>query len=209
MELDEEDDDDDDDAVILTGCGQICKWMWPKNLNKCQVPMCQADVKNRREAIKHFRKAHASRSLLCHLCDKPIYATSPYLYKRHFNRIHPNMKIPFDFNGKINHSTNSKSHTKKVCEHFCLYSNLVVDKMSCCIANLTFFHSIQIRANSSRKIGEGNSIDSSDSEHSDSKIPDKKVSVIDYNNHLITQLCFYEGECLMRRQQHFGKAEIW
>lgn len=139
MEPDEEDDDDDDDAVILTGCGQICKWMWPKNLNKCQVPRCQANVKNRREAINHFRETHANRSILCHLCDKPINAPKPSRFKYHFLSKHPNQTMPFIFDEKANHSTKSENQTKKVCEHFCLYSNLVVDKMSCCIVDLTFY----------------------------------------------------------------------
>lgn len=112
---------EEDDVVILTGCGHISRWIWPKNLNKCQVRNCHANVKNRREAINHFRETHAQVSILCPLCVKPIYAPSPYTYKRHHDRIHVNMTMPYDF--KIitseNQSKKSTHQTKKVCQDVC------------------------------------------------------------------------------------------
>lgn len=112
--------EDDDDAIILTGCGQISQWIWPEHLTKCQVRTCHSNIKSRREAIKHFRDTHANVSILCPLCDKPIHAPSPYQFKRHFHRSHPNCEIPFVFNGS-DQSAMSKGQTKQVCDHVCLY----------------------------------------------------------------------------------------
>lgn len=106
--------EDDDDAVILTGCGQISQWIWPKNMNICQVRTCHTNFKNRWEAMNHFREQHANVSILCPLCDKPIYAPTPHLFKRHYERKHPNLAMPFDFNVRRHQAAKSKGQTKKV-----------------------------------------------------------------------------------------------
>lgn len=112
-------EDDGDDAIILTGCGQITQWIWPKDLQRCYVQRCRSNIKNRREAINHYRDTHANTAVLCPLCDKPIYAPWPNKYKLHFDRIHPNVAIPFDFKGTLNDSAKLKSQKRKVSYRIC------------------------------------------------------------------------------------------
>lgn len=111
------DQSEEDEAIILSGLGQITQWIWPKNLTKCPVPNCRVIVENRREAIKHFRATHALVSILCPYCDKAMYARTPSKYKLHYDRKHPNMEVPFDFNGRANQSKKSRILTKQVCKH--------------------------------------------------------------------------------------------
>lgn len=110
-----EEQSEEDEAIILSGSGQISQWMWPKLLTKCPVQNCHVIVKNRQEAINHYRASHALTSILCPYCDKPIYAQVPCHYKRHFDRVHPNVKMPFDFKVTANQLKKSTTKSKQVC----------------------------------------------------------------------------------------------
>lgn len=111
---------DDDEAIILSGCGLITQYMFPADLDKCPVPKCHAIVKNRSEAISHYRESHARKSILCPLCEKPICGGRSK-FMRHHHRIHPNMAMQFEFNETTKKSKKSTPQTKQVCIHIQFY----------------------------------------------------------------------------------------
>lgn len=86
----------DDDLITLGGCGQVTQWRFPQNLSSCPVLKCLKQFNSRSDAITHYKLKHAKNAVYCSLCNKPIAAPLPGIYKLHYNRLHPNIKNPFD-----------------------------------------------------------------------------------------------------------------
>lgn len=94
-------EDNDDDLITLNGCGQITQWRFPKGMERCPLISCQELFDDRSEAIDHYKMQHAKKSILCYVCDIPIYTYSSKDFEAHFRRMHPDAEIPFQFNGRI------------------------------------------------------------------------------------------------------------
>lgn len=90
-----------DDSITLYGCGTVSKWRFPKGMERCPVSNCQELFDYRSEAIEHFKQKHAKRSILCYICGIPIYTYNSRDFESHFNRMHPDKEIPFQFNRKV------------------------------------------------------------------------------------------------------------
>lgn len=90
----------EEEMVTLYGCGQATKWHFP-NITRCPVHLCDARFGTRSDAIRHYKRCHASHSILCPICDKPIISQSPCVFVRHFKRLHPGVKVPFGMGSQI------------------------------------------------------------------------------------------------------------
>lgn len=86
---------EDKDSITLRGCGFITKWNFPQHLTNCPVNKCLKKFGSRSKAIAHYKSTHANDSIYCYLCDKPIAARLRGTYRLHYNRLHPNVKNPF------------------------------------------------------------------------------------------------------------------
>lgn len=83
-----------DDMIELTGLKTKSLWQFPLNLKTCPVNRCSAAFKTRSLAIKHYRANHASTSVLCVICKRPISVkNNPANYRTHFFSRHPNVKF--------------------------------------------------------------------------------------------------------------------
>lgn len=104
-----DDANEKDDVITLSGCGRITKWCVPADLMKCPVLNCQQHFDSRSAFLKHYEKRHAHKSIMCEVCAKPLILSGPREYETHFQRVHPNERVPiFDQkrkrNGKFIHS---------------------------------------------------------------------------------------------------------
>lgn len=82
-----------DDLIILSGCGRKTKWQFPNNLTTCPVQRCNLSFDTRSAAVSHFKQKHASNSVHCSICDKPIRAPSPKHWDSHCEKHHPEMTL--------------------------------------------------------------------------------------------------------------------
>lgn len=100
----EKDDDEQEDLIELHGCGLTTYWKFPKNVKNCPVHRCRANFGVRSDAIRHYRNYHANRAILCPICVKPILCANRSFFniKDHYNRVHPNEELPYDFSAKTN-----------------------------------------------------------------------------------------------------------
>lgn len=100
---DESDNNADDDIITLNGCGITTKWRLPAGCLKCPVLNCQQSFEKRSNLVCHYKENHAKRSILCKICDKPLRVSknTPTDYINHYNRLHPNHNIPFNFANRI------------------------------------------------------------------------------------------------------------
>lgn len=87
------------------------------------------------EAKRHYSQAHAKNAILCNWCEKPIQ--SPYFscYRKHFERIHPNEKIPFDEDASSEESIEIRAQS--TTGHVTQVRKIVVFKLS--VISLNFF----------------------------------------------------------------------
>lgn len=91
---------DDDLPVELSGCNIKTFWRFP-NQTRCPVRKCLKQFENRAEAKRHYADVHAPIAILCERCDKPIASFSIMPYKIHFQKIHPNEKLPFNLDESL------------------------------------------------------------------------------------------------------------
>lgn len=82
--------------ITLSGCGRKTEWQFSRDL-VCPTQNCRRKFIERSEAIDHYIQAHASHSICCYLCNKPIVATSEYNYEKHYKKLHQHVKDPWDF----------------------------------------------------------------------------------------------------------------
>lgn len=104
--------------IVLSGCGIRRMWQFPPCITKCPVKNCMKCFSSRSEAIVHFKTNHAERSVLCPICNFPKLMRKFSDIKQHYNRIHPNSKLPSYFvkpSMKMKKKSQRKSQpTKKV-----------------------------------------------------------------------------------------------
>lgn len=84
------------DQIKLTGCGQITLWKFPKSISHCPVKNCVSFFESRSDAIAHYKTKHATKSILCSDCKKPLLIRDMSDLNWHYYRQHPNVKNPFD-----------------------------------------------------------------------------------------------------------------
>lgn len=84
---------DDEDLITLYGCGRITKWKFPTNQTRCLA--CPSESVQRSSLIAHYKECHAKTSILCPICVKPICAREKKNFKKHYQRMHPNERIPY------------------------------------------------------------------------------------------------------------------
>lgn len=99
-----------EDVITLNGLGITTKWRIPDNITTCPVFSCQQVFKMRSTFISHYKENHANGSILCPVCvpPKPIRVNkTPRDYTNHFERVHPNHEVPFDF-------VNKRKRSKKI-----------------------------------------------------------------------------------------------
>lgn len=95
--------DEIDDLITLSGCDHITQWRFPQNQKRCPIHLCHEEFESRSAAISHYQEQHASHSILCDICNKPILLSvkfgieNPHNFYNHYKRMHPNMKIPYEF----------------------------------------------------------------------------------------------------------------
>lgn len=89
--------DKDNDLITLGGCGRITQWRYPNNLMQCPNVKCCKEFETRSNAIAHFKELHAKDAILCSICQKPIAAQYESVFIRHWERKHPQMKMPYGF----------------------------------------------------------------------------------------------------------------
>lgn len=88
---------------------KIGHWKFPPNLKKCPLVRCKAgEFKSRSLAIQHYKANHATTSVLCFICKKPISVTNSANYRTHFKSRHPHVKFSLSQNPKIESSSQSK-----------------------------------------------------------------------------------------------------
>ncbi|XP_031628123.1 uncharacterized protein LOC116343934 isoform X2 [Contarinia nasturtii] len=70
------------------------KWRFPETLH-CPVRSCSMWFDTRAAAIKHYRESHAKHSVLCKICNYPLYLlTAPHHLQGHYVRKHPTVEPP-------------------------------------------------------------------------------------------------------------------
>lgn len=94
------DDNEADGVITLHGCGRTTYWTFPQKQKQCPVHICREDFGNRSEAIEHYKERHTNFSILCPICSKPIIAQSLIDFAKHYKRIHPNEKLPYNLSLK-------------------------------------------------------------------------------------------------------------
>lgn len=82
--------------ITMNGCGQLTSWIFP-DTTMCPNGSCKRKFNNRSETMTHFRDQHAKDSILCKICQKPISTKSSHEFARHYKRLHPNLKVPYNF----------------------------------------------------------------------------------------------------------------
>ncbi|XP_055296597.1 zinc finger protein 271-like [Sitodiplosis mosellana] len=104
--------DAEDDLITLNGCGVQTVWRFPTDLKHCPNLRCGLEFGVRSDVIVHYKKCHASHSILCPICDKPISAQSSKDFKSHHKKIHPNEELPYDLGAKRKRKAKSSIETK-------------------------------------------------------------------------------------------------
>lgn len=111
--------DQSDDLITLTGLNRISTWRFPINLKECPLRTCRIRFKSRSLAIAHYKSNHASTSVLCFLCKKPISSKCGATnYIKHFKRLHPHVKISLSQLTKIESSAQSIQKIAQPSKHF-------------------------------------------------------------------------------------------
>lgn len=87
---------EDGDLITLRGCGLTTHWRFPTNVTDCPVQKCPRKFKHRLDAIAHYKADHAENAIYCSICKKPISVGCPKHFKLHYNRMHPDIKVPFE-----------------------------------------------------------------------------------------------------------------
>ncbi|XP_031628317.1 uncharacterized protein LOC116344075 isoform X2 [Contarinia nasturtii] len=90
----------ENDLITLNGCGIETTWHYPGNIMHCIVLSCKLEFKTRAQAIAHYKKQHADKSILCRICMKPIVSKNKKDFIRHYERVHFTEKIPYFQNYK-------------------------------------------------------------------------------------------------------------
>lgn len=84
-------DEMDNDLIILSGFGLTSHWNFPPNTTTCPVENCQLSFKLRSTAIYHFKQQHATNSVFCLICNRPICSKPISI---HYREAHPEVEIP-------------------------------------------------------------------------------------------------------------------
>lgn len=111
--------------VVLSGCGIRVTWQFPPRIKRCPWKNCLKGFGVRSDAIVHFKRNHAERSTLCHICNKPILMRRFGDINHHYRRRHPNVNLPsyLDKSSKKKETddkhTNVKSQTKRFRSKSC------------------------------------------------------------------------------------------
>lgn len=107
------------DIITLTGGGITTFWRFPKSLTKCPMLRCRMEFNTQSKAVAHFKKLHASGSIHCSICDRPIrsqqYVTD---FVSHHIRMHPKIKLPYGIIVNKNQSKNKEVPVEKVPSKF-------------------------------------------------------------------------------------------
>lgn len=91
----------EDDLITLRGCGIQTMWRFPEHLTSCPVLRCNFTTDSHSKLINHYKAKHAKHSILCDVCNKPIMAKQKHHFKRHFWRIHPNIKVSYGLGNEM------------------------------------------------------------------------------------------------------------
>lgn len=75
--------------------------------NECPVRNCGI-FDSRSDAIAHYKQQHAEYAIFCEQCNRPFSIRSLEQFRDHYQKLHPDQKIPLDLHGK------SASNNKKV-----------------------------------------------------------------------------------------------
>lgn len=86
------------DLINLSGAGFKTQWRFPPNQNRCPVVSCQQrSFESRSACLSHYKAVHAKFSINCCICEKPIVSNFKHYFERHYRRVHPDVRDPFDF----------------------------------------------------------------------------------------------------------------
>lgn len=99
---DEKSDNDQDELITLSARGITTYYSFPPHITHCPKPTCLERFETRLIAKNHYIAEHASEAIFCSLCSKPITVNllHPDAFVKHFQKMHPFNKIPFDFDDK-------------------------------------------------------------------------------------------------------------
>lgn len=87
----------DEDLIELGGCNIRTTWRFPKDTKECPALRCDYEFSTHSACRNHFKKVHAKHSICCPQCNKPYVANNPRNFQIHFEKAHPNARMPFKF----------------------------------------------------------------------------------------------------------------
>lgn len=106
-----------DDWILLEGCGQLTQWKFPAELKVCPVKKCGIQFTVRSDAIVHYKNLHAKNTILCSICDVPIYAERLKDLEKHYHGAHPDEEFKFNQNS---------TQASEVCNLLCQFHDILV-----------------------------------------------------------------------------------
>lgn len=83
--------------ITLKGFGQTTQWEFPSDLKHCPARRCGHKFDTRAQLIGHYKQTHANNYVMCHFCNWPIRALSQEKFILHFEKMHANEQVPFNF----------------------------------------------------------------------------------------------------------------
>lgn len=92
-----EKDNIDEDLLQLEGCNIRTTWRFPEGTKECPALRCDFAFSTHTACRNHFEKVHAKHSICCPECKKQYVAFNPRNFIAHFEKTHPNSKMPFKF----------------------------------------------------------------------------------------------------------------
>lgn len=93
------------DLIKLEGFEQITYWRFPENMTSCPIKGCKRAFQYRSSAIEHYQKIHATDSILCTICDKPVASLYISFFVKHFREKHPDVELPDNIREKLKEET--------------------------------------------------------------------------------------------------------
>lgn len=94
--------------ITLNAFGIETYWKFPKGIKNCPVFRCNFSSAKNAITLAHYKATHAAHSILCEICDKPICSSKRKYFAVHFQKRHPNVKVPHGFGFYVDKKDNKR-----------------------------------------------------------------------------------------------------